>query len=195
MSYPRLIGLCGEKGSGKSMAADLLAEHFGYTVVAWADKVKEIGFSVYGPLGAQRRHFYGTQEDKEEPIPTITDAAGVARTGRRIMEIIGDGFRRIDAGTWLRYLMQGLDTRQRYVIDGTRYTNEFNAVREAGGYVWEVTKVGGPEFGSSEHASEQEWRKERKDQHIVARYGDPDGMRMQLEMALANPDWHRGMGT
>ncbi len=195
MSYPRFIGLCGEKGSGKSMAADLLVEHFGYVPVAWADKVKEIAFSVYGPLGAARRHFYGTQEDKKEPIPTITDAAGVARTGRSIMEVMGETFRRIDPSTWVRYLLLTMQPAARYVIDGTRYTNEFNAVREAGGYVWEVTKVGGPEFGSSEHESELEWRKERKDQHIVARHGDPDGMRMQLEMALANPDWHRGMGT
>lgn len=188
MDKPRIIGLCGDIGSGKDTVADYLYGIHDYTHVHFADKLKFIALDVFSPLGLQDRHVFGTQADKNEPIPGIVDAAGVPRTGRSIMEWLGtEGFRSIDPGVWVKYAMARVDgnPESKYVFSDVRFPNEFAAIRKRGGVVWEVTKVGGPDHGGrTGHSSDEAWREKPKDGHLVARFGDLQALEDSTELLL-----------
>ncbi len=193
MEYPSIIGLCGDIGSGKDTVAEFLQKGHGYVRVQFACKLKEVALDVFGLLGLEDRHVFGTQEDpqfgKDEPIPSIVDAAGVPRTGRSIMQWLGtEGFRSIDPNVWVKYAMaRYVDPKpnMRHVFSDVRFSTEFVAIRERGGVVWEVSKVGGPDHDSRGHVSEQQWKQEPKDAHLVARHGDPQALYDATDLVLA----------
>lgn len=184
---PRLIGICGDIGSGKSSVADYLERRHGYRLLPWSAPLKAIAFQTYGPLGAKMKHFYGTQAEKAEPIPGIMDAAGVTRTGRSILEWLGDeGFRTVDPDTWVKYAMATVRAFPdvQWAFPDVRYENEMKAIRARGGVVWEVTRVGGPDHGKRDHPSDQRWRLIQKDAHLVARFGDLESLYYQVDEEL-----------
>ena len=43
-----IIGICGLIGSGKGTVADILVDHFGYTKISFADKLKDGVATVFG---------------------------------------------------------------------------------------------------------------------------------------------------
>lgn len=188
MDKPRIIGLCGDIGSGKDTVATHLHVIHGYIRVRFADKLKDVASNVFSRLGLQPRHVFGSQEDKNEPIPSIVDTAGVPRTGRSILEWLGtEGFRSIDPDVWVKYAMAEVDFRPgaQYVFCDVRFPNEFAAIRKRGGVVWEVTKVGGPDHGGrTGHSSDEAWREEPKDGHLVARFGDLQALEDSTELLL-----------
>ncbi len=211
MELPTIVGICGEIGAGKDTVADYLVEAHGYRRLSWAEPLKEAAYLIYGPLGAERRHFWGTQADKAEPIPGIHDASGRQRCGRDILLHLGtEGARWLDPDTWVKwamavhvaaayYLEDGDWHHQdvsdvpgpaaRWVVSDVRFRNEVRAIHDAGGVLWEAVRVGGPPAkGATEargHSSEEQWRREPKDAQLIARHGDLDGLRSQADIALA----------
>jgi hypothetical protein len=170
-NFPQIIGLCGDIGSGKDAVADYLVEHYGYRRLSWAEPLKVVCLRVYGPLGAEPRHFFGSQADKNEELPGITDPSGTPQTGRKIMEHIGtDGFRFLDRATWVKH---GIATQVdafrdcKWVVSDVRFTNEFEAIHSRDGVVWQTIKLGA-ESTRTGHTSDEEWRKLPKDALVVA---------------------------
>lgn len=188
MDKPRIIGLCGDIGAGKDTVANYLHRQYSYAYMQFAYKLKMVALDVFMSLGLQHRHVFGTQEDKNEPIPSIVDAAGVPRTGRSILEWLGtEGFRSIDPDVWVKHVMAQVDSfpGSGFVFNDVRFPNEFAAIRKRGGVVWEVTKVGGPDHdGRTGHASDEAWREEPKDGHLVARFGDLEALYDSTELLL-----------
>lgn len=181
---PRLVGLCGDIGSGKSTVAQHLARAHGYQRKAFATLLKHTALDVFGPMGMESRNVFGTQEEKNKPIAGITDAEGRPQTGRRILEWLGtEGFRTIDPDVWVKSLLGSLSlSGERYVVEDVRFPNEFEALREHGGRVWEVRKIGGPDFGGrTGHESDDAWRHVRKDEVVEARAGDLLALRVQVD--------------
>lgn len=175
-ALPPIIGLCGEVGSGKDSAADGLAP-LGYRRLGFADALKEVCTAVYVPLGAAWRHFNGTQEDKAEPIAAL---GGI--TGRRILEVVGtEGYRAAYQDTWVALALVRARAHGLAVIPDVRFPNEFQAIRDAGGVVWRVVRVGGPQAPgtASRHASNEAWREEAVDAILVARHGDLGALQEQ----------------
>ncbi len=186
---PRIIGLCGDIGSGKDTVAEHLVQMHGYTRLGFADKLKQVAADVYG----LDRQVWGSQEDKAAPIPHVLDASGEPRTARSILEWLGtEGFRTISPDTWTNYAMRQVDSRShaRWVIPDVRFRNEFAAIRERDGLVWEVVKVGGPDHGQTGHRSDLEWRSVPRDNIVAARFGDMDGLHRAVDLALAEGSMH-----
>lgn len=185
MDYPKVVGLCGDIGSGKSTAVEYMAARHGYQVRRFATRLKELVLALYAPLGMEPRHVFGTQADKSEPLPCILDAAGAPLTGRRILEHVGtEGFRAICPDTWVNLALFKETGDVPTVFEDCRFSNEFQAIRKAGGVVWEVVKVGG-EVQRTGHASDEEWRELPKDGHLVARAGDVESLHRGIDLLLA----------
>lgn len=183
-----IVGICGSIGAGKDTVADMLCSQYGYQKLSWAAKLKEVAFSVYAPLGAKRRHFFGTQADKDEPILGIVGPDGRPRIGRRILELLGtQGFREICPDTWVLYALKTqVDPllNANWVVSDVRFPNEVAVIRKRGGEIWEVQKVGGPQAEPSDHESDMAWRAARKDRILAAWHGDLDGLRELVAEAV-----------
>lgn len=81
---PRLIALCGHPKSGKSTAAEILGETFGYVHADDGLPLREIGMDHFGLTHQQ----CFTQDGKLEEI----DLAGETMTARDLLGRIGRGF-------------------------------------------------------------------------------------------------------
>ena len=148
---PRIIGLCGDIGSGKSTVAKFLWEEYGYGAASFAAKLKAVAKDVFGLTDEQVN---GTQAEKAAPIPHVMDRAGNPRSARFILEYLGtEGFRAIDPYVWVDYAMRKVDQHSdgspgspRWVFQDVRVPNEFEAIRDRDGVVWEVVRDDKPPF-------------------------------------------------
>lgn len=183
---PRMIGICGDIGHGKSAVADYLVDNYGYVQLSWAEPLKEVCLQVYKHLGAKRRHFFGTQANKAEPLPNITDSLNHPHTGRSILEHMGtEGFRGVDKATWVKVgLATAVDPYPdlRFVVSDVRFINEFEAIRSRDGVIWQAIKMG--QQHQRDHESDQEWRHCIKDALLVAKPGDLEGLRLSVDKVM-----------
>lgn len=187
---PRIIGICGDIGSGKDSVANHLVQAHGYNRTSFAAKLKRVVLDVFG---LKPHQVDGTQEQKAAPIPHVVDASGEPRTGRSLLEWLGtEGFRTMDPDVWVKYAMRQVDQRQhaRWVFPDVRFRNEFAAIRARGGLVWEVVKVGGPDHGRRDHRSDQEWRSTPRDNIVAAQAGDMQGLCRAVDLALVEGRMH-----
>lgn len=138
-----IIGLCGLAGSGKSTVAKCL-EQIGYQRVAFADPLKDM----LAAVGFTREQLYGSE--KEVVVPDL----GV--TPRYAMQTLGTEWGRdlISERFWIDLWGRKVATIAGPVVaDDIRFQDEADAVRAAGGIVWEVIRPG---VGRQAHASEQQ---------------------------------------
>jgi Cdc6-like AAA superfamily ATPase len=110
MGKPDII-IAGKMGTGKTTAAQYLVNTYGYVMVSFADKLKEIAYDLFGAY----------IEEEEKP--------------RDLLQNLGDGIRNIclhtygDKDVWIKYLVNKIEKERGvqpipYVIDDTRYKNE-----------------------------------------------------------------------
>ena len=171
---PRLVGLCGDIGSGKSTVARYLQQSHGYRSKSFAAALKHTVLDVFGPLGMQSKHVFGTQEEKDEVLPGIVNHEGHYQTGRKILQHIGtEGFRFVDPDVWVKHLLGSLEMDGgRTVVEDVRFPNEVVAIHDYRGIVIEVRKVGGPEHADHCHASDTAWKGSRRDYTVLSEHGD-----------------------
>ncbi len=145
---PRLIGLVGYAGSGKSLTGKMLECH-GYTRTRYAQILKEM----LGCLGLTPEEYDGAL--KEQPCALLG-----GKTPRHAMLTLGTewGRQQIDWDLWVRATMKRVDEcLHRFpefgvVIDDVRFLNEAAAIKELGGVIWRIERAGvGPGSG---HVSE-----------------------------------------
>ena len=185
MARPNVV-LCGSIGAGKSWLADYLVKARGYAVVNFADKLKAVAADVFG---LERRHVYGTQADKTEPILHVRDAAGLPQTGRGILEWLGtEGFRTLDPDVWVKFALRTMREQNAVgipvVIGDGRFPNEFVAIRALGGEVWKVVKVSPDPEQRTGHPSDELWRAIPADFVLVANAGDTASLARQADRRL-----------
>lgn len=155
-----IIALSGYARSGKDEAAKILVEEFGFTRVAFADKLRDFLYAL-------------------NPIVDV-DAARMRKTLYYVQDVVDsfgwDGYKETPYGPEIRRLLQRLGTeagRQtlwdtiwidvaltghpedaKLVVSDARFFNEFDAVRERGGEIWRIERNGvGP---ANDHPSETE---------------------------------------
>lgn len=151
----QIVGVCGDIGSGKDLgvAAHLIECH-GFRHHAFATELKTWAFDLLEPLGVEKRHIFGTQEDKNEPLTMLSpnwrnplECLSVDLfeprywTGRALLEYLGTEVgRRIHPDVWVKRLekriLQIPDHLRLIVIPDVRFPNEFDAIHAMGGQVW-----------------------------------------------------------
>lgn len=158
-----IIGLSGYARSGKDEAAKVLVEEYGFRRIAFADKLREVLYAL-NPIVSQYHYTTQTFEPAEDNV-YVQD----------VIKAYGwDGYKETPFGTEIRRLLQRLGTeagRQTLwdsiwvdaalhdvtadddvVIPDTRFPNEYDAVKQRGGQVWRINRLGvGP---ANSHASE-----------------------------------------
>lgn len=145
---PRIIGLCGIAGSGKSTVADILARKHGFVRKPFAYPLK----SMIAALGFDRSVLDGPAAGKELPL----DVFG-GRTLREAMQTLGTEWGRAQFGEdfWIRMLARGLDGLSAVVADDVRFENEAQAIHDRGGIVVRLVRDGAGSSVGSSHVSEQ----------------------------------------
>ncbi len=159
-----IFAFSGLKGSGKDSAAEVLVREYGFTKIAFADAVRELGL-IIDPLipryntGSHCRlsymvKTYGWDQIKRE-IPEV----------RRLLQIIGTEGGRMLFGenVWVDILARRFpdiaDSNTRYVITDCRFPNEAQFVDEHNGSIIWISRPG---VVSDGHASESDeirrWR-------------------------------------
>lgn len=154
-----IIALSGYARSGKDEAARVLVEEHGFVQVAFADKLREMLYAL-NPIVAG----VGRMNDDPTYVQDVIDQYGwggykETRYGdeiRRLLQRLGTeaGRQTLWDSIWIDAALTGLDENARVVVSDARFFNEFDAVRERGGYIWRINREGvGP---ANEHASEME---------------------------------------
>jgi hypothetical protein len=176
-----LIGLCGAAGAGKNTVADFLADSSGgpFVQIAFADPLYECVSTITG-LSVSRLK---DRDVKETVIPWL------GKSPRQLLQTLGTEWGRgtVHTEIWIRIAMeragQHLDFNS-VVITDVRFDNEAQAIVDAGGEVWRVTRPGWRCLvdAVAAHSSEA-----GVSDHLIARTidnsGSLDDLRLQLNAA------------
>ena len=144
------IGLVGYSQSGKDTVADILVKNYGYTRVAFADKIREFLYGLNPMVACSPT---GYLQDLVNLVGW--DAAKQEPQVRRLLQDLGNSARKtIDENVWVTLALGNIDVNQRVVITDVRFENEAIMIKFMGGQLWRVKRVGvGP---VNDHVSESE---------------------------------------
>jgi len=131
-----IIGLTGKSGAGKDTVAKILCDEFGFTRIAFADKIKAAAREIFG---FSQEQLHGAEKDKTDPFwgcrpSTVLQLLGV--------ECIRNGF----AGTvigrdvWIKAAMRDMETSKSYVFTDVRFTNEAKRLTDIEGKILRITR-------------------------------------------------------
>jgi hypothetical protein len=144
------VGLIGYSQAGKDTVASILVEKYGYTRIAFADKIREFLYDLNpmvacSPTGYLQDliNLVGWDDAKQEPQV------------RKLLQNLGNAARKtIDENVWVTLALGNIDTNQRVVITDVRFENEAMMIKLMGGQLWRVKRIGvGP---VNDHVSESE---------------------------------------
>jgi hypothetical protein len=161
-----IIALSGFARSGKDEAAKVLVNEFGFTRVAFADKLREVLYQLNPWVRSFESGFGATYERLQDVI----DKQGwdgyknyqYADSIREYLQRLGTeaGRQTLWDTIWIDAAFANLSDNSKVVVSDARFINEFNAVKSRGGEIWRIDRPGvGP---ANNHASEIE-AKEYKD--------------------------------
>ena len=128
-----LIGLAGPKRSGKTLAAEYLAEVYGFHHDSFAAPLRRFACDVLGLTPAE------LEAIKESPVAWLDDSSDGRPqvTPRRFLQLVGTEFGRnlIHPHLWVRACLRRVEGQANVVISDCRFGNEARAIRERGGIV------------------------------------------------------------
>lgn len=149
MSKFKVIAFSGRAGSGKSTLAKYLVQNHGFTLVKFADIIKDmlrvIGLTDYEIEG----------EGKEKPCYVLG-----GKTPRLAMQTLGTEWGRMTmfpdiwVEAWYRRANEILQAGGKVVCDDTRFPNEIVAVHNIGGVTIDVIRPESEAIAEKNHISE-----------------------------------------
>lgn len=175
-----IIGLSGYAQSGKDEIAKILVEDYGFTRIAFADKIRELLYEM-NPVVDTHYHLrplvdaYGWDEVKRRPQV------------REMLQNVGVGARKIFGERfWVHEAMKAMldDPRPdlNYVITDVRFLNEADMIRANKGQIWRVKR---PEVNAvNNHVSEHDLDGYKVDM-ILKNEGTLDDLRELVRRRMA----------
>jgi len=174
-----LIGLCGPAGAGKNTVAEFLMDSDGgpFAQIAFADPLYECVSTITGLAVAKLKD----RDVKEEVIPWL------GKSPRQLLQTLGTEWGRgtVHPEIWIRIAMERAAkhlTFNSVVITDVRFDNEAQAVIDAGGEVWRVTRPGWRCLADEAAAHQSE---AGVSDHLLARIIDNSGSLDDLRRQLA----------
>ncbi len=141
-----LIGLIGNKYSGKSTTANYLKQQYNFEEHAFATHLKNI---IKTAFHIDDEYLYGNK--KEDIIHEYN------KTARQIMQITGDMYKTNFGSDFfvnqIEYILQNSDNMN-IVISDIRFLNEYNLIKKYGGYMIRINRDSN--INSDTHSSETE---------------------------------------
>lgn len=172
---PKVIGLIGPEGAGKTTCAAILEGQLGYSRLPFAEPLKRMILS----LGVAERHVYGTPADKAEPLAIFG-----GKSARWAMQTLGTEWGRecIGTGFWGDVWEARAATAGLVVADDVRFPNEAERVRKLGGIIVCVVRGHDDFWRKPKHASEDFANVPRD--VLVVNDGDIEALARKLETAV-----------
>jgi len=183
-----LIGLSGFARVGKDSAAAVLVEEFGFTRIAFADKLRDFLYTLNPVVWSWDLK----DERSERPLQDVINSFGwngykdsiYSDEIRRLLQILGTdcGREQLYENVWVDACLSDLKNDGKYVVTDVRFPNEMYAIKERGGTVWRVTRHGvGP---ANDHSSENALTGRLFDNAILNN-GDLDGLAKIVRLVYA----------
>lgn len=186
-----LIAIHGFKQSGKDTLADLLVDEFGYTKVAFADRLKE---AIHHIFGIDRKLLFGDDQDKQQLSPVRwEDLLHIRKTEtdhpthlsiRELLQVFATEICRDKIPSiWYRYLP--IPPNAKVVISDCRFRNEAEFLKERRATLIKVNRMN---VHSTNHESERGLPDEMMD-HILSNDRDlhsflANGRQLFLKLGL-----------
>jgi len=127
-----IIGLTGYAQSGKDTVADILIEQYGFTRIAFADKIREFLYET----GTDYLKYLVDEIGWEKAKQNKTVRELLQNTGVGARKVFGDDF-------WIYEALKNVESTKNYVITDVRFINEAAWIRETyNGYLWRIKRTG-----------------------------------------------------
>lgn len=187
---PRLIGLAGRAGTGKSTIARLLCEQHAFVEITLAEPIKR----ALAAMLDLPRAYLEDRATKDTPIDWLSNT-----TPQRLMQTLRNGWGRqiIADDLWLilaRRRIERIAAQPAHmhiagiVISDLRYPDEAQFVRDMGGTVWHIVRPAPP---VEAHSSEAGITAQPGDR-TCDNTGDLDLLETTLDHLLHTPFTHHG---
>lgn len=163
-----VIALSGYARSGKDEAAKVLVEEYGFTRVAFADKLRDVLYALNPIIIADPIPLRETGLPPTSTVQVVINEYGWngyketrwSKEIRRLLQRLGTeaGRQTLYDSIWVDAALTGHDDDARLVITDTRFENEAQAVKDAKGEVWRISRRGvGPVNNHSSETSLDFW--------------------------------------
>lgn len=152
MTNSRNIAIVGKMYAGKTTLADALVRHHGYTKVAMAGPLKQLALLAYGE---------NVVKDKEYATTDLDSGEVTFKSGRAILQGIGQSIKQVDRDIWLKIFIgdTGQMAREPYVVDDVRFGFEAEYLRANG---WAIVKTQTPDWTRIQRAKSSTGRQPTK---------------------------------
>ena len=125
-----LIGITGYARTGKDTVANRLVTEHEFTRIGFADKLKQLARMIDPEI------------DQLLNIVTWEEVKQITRY-RKLLQDLGNSARIVISDTvWIDAVMSNINKHKNVVIPDVRYPNEFDAIKNANGYMIRVKRPG-----------------------------------------------------